>query len=208
MMSDIKKIFDTKEESSEYLNETKTVDPIANYRQMAAERHKKYLEKQKKEQFELDRIAAEKLAEEMKLKDEEDEKIRLEQLKLTEDMETIDFFMDDLDISIINLKDTDDIFMSLQLIESKLETIIKLVKELNRLKDVQNKVISLVEVLNSVFEDKNKKNPKYVASVNKIVKDIFTLAEVDVNIELMDTSDDENFAKELQEKMYKRTLDD
>jgi hypothetical protein len=206
-MSDINKFFDSKDQpSKEYLNEN-TLDPLANYRQMAAERHKKYMEKQKRERDELDRIAAEKLAEELKEQEIKEQEERLQQIKIKDDMDTIDFFMDDLDISIINIHESEDIFMALRLIESKLETIINIVKEYDRLKDVQNKIISLVEVLNKLFEDK-KKNSKYVSEINNIVKEIFKLSEIDVNIELMDTTEDEKFAKELQEKLYKSRLED
>jgi hypothetical protein len=176
-----------------------------DYRKVAAEKYRQHLEMKKKEEEEKNRIAAEMLAEEMRINEEKEIQQRIEELKIKDDTETIDFFMDDLDVSVISLRESTDIFLDLQLMESKLETIIELVKEYGRLPDIQEKIVSLVEVLNNIFEDKKNKSTVYVDKLNKIVQNIFKVAEVEIPVELMDTTEDEDVARKLQDEMYKLT---
>ena len=61
---------------------------------------------------------------------------------------------------------------------------------------------SLVEVLNKMHE-KHKNNLDNVRTISLIIKDIFKLTEVDIPIEVMDVSDDENVARQIQENEYR-----
>ena len=177
---------------------------LLDYRKVAAEKYRQHLEMKKNEEEEKNRIAAEILAEEMRINEEKEIQQRIEELKIKDDTETIDFFMDDLDVSIISLRESTDLFLDLQLMESKLDTMIVLFKEYGRLQDVQEKIVSLVEVLNKIFEER-KKSPGYVDRLNKIVQSIFKVAEVEIPVELMDTTEDEEVARKLQDEMYKLT---
>ena len=88
------------------------------------------------------------------------------------------------------------------MMESQIETIIDLVKKHNKLSILQEKMSSLVEVLNKMHE-KHKNNLDNVRTISLIIKDIFKLTEVDIPIEVMDVSDDENVARQIQENEYR-----
>jgi len=179
---------------------------LSNYRKIAAEKHKLFLDKKKIEDAEKNKIEMDMLKEYLRISEEEENKKKLEEIINKDENERIDFFNDELDISIINLNESDDLFLSLQLIDSQLETIINLIEKYNRLKEIQEKIIPLVEMLNKIFEYKKNKPPSYVENINEIVHRIFQKAKVDIPIELMDTEKDEEYALKLQEELYKLNI--
>ena len=172
------------------------MDPFTDYRKMAQLKHQKYkeeLERKEKEALEMiENEVAEKLAEEMKIQDE---------------INHVNNFILELDNSIISLQESDDIFLSLELIKTQLDSMIFLIKENNKLKEVQELIITFVDTMNKISESKKNKSPKYVNNLQKIIKEIIVLSEVDIDIEMMDTTDDEKFAKELQDEFYKSEID-
>jgi len=168
------------------------MDPFTDYRKLAQLKHQKYkeeLERKEREALEMiENEVAEKLAEEMKIQDE---------------INHVNNFILQLDNSIISLQESDDIFLSLELIKTQLDSMIDLIKINNKLKEVQELIITFVHTMNKISENKKNKSPKYVNNLQKIIKEIIVLSEVDIDIEMMDTTDDEKFAKELQDKLYK-----
>ena len=130
-----------------------------------------------------------------------------EEMKNQDEILLIDSFLSELEVSIISIENTDDIFLSLQMIQIQIDSMIVLVKKHNKFKDIQDLVIIFVDIMNKVFENKKHKSPKYIQDIQKIVKEIITLTEVDIEIEMMDTSKDDIFAKELQESFYKSEVE-
>ena len=53
------------------------------------------------------------------------------------------------------------------------------------------------------MHEKHKNNLDNVRTISLIIKDIFKLTEVDIPIEVMDVSDDENVARQIQENEYR-----
>ena len=152
---------------------------ISEYRESARMKYEKHI-KQKEEEESY------KLAEEMKLNEENDDVLS---------------FLTSIDSSLIELESNDTIEL-LKMMESQIETIIDLVKKHNKLSILQEKMSSLVEVLNKMHE-KHKNNLDNVKMISLIIKDIFKLTEVDIPIEVMDVSDDENVARQIQENEYR-----
>jgi len=183
------------------------MDQLQLARELAKKKHEKYLqEKKEKEDAELAKLAeleaklnAEAEVEKKALDSENEAKT----LKFTEETELIDVFFIELDETINELKKSDDIFLILQMIQTRIMSVIELLREHNRLPEIQDRVLIFVDILNKSHEDKNKKkDTTYVSQVSNIVKNIFELCEVDVEIETMDTSEDDEFARKLQEEMY------
>lgn len=137
----------------------------------------------------------------IKQKEEEESYKLAEEMKLTEENDEVLSFLTSIDSSLIELESNDTIEL-LKMMESQIETIIDLVKKHNKLSILQEKMSSLVEVLNKMHE-KHKNNLDNVRTISLIIKDIFKLTEVDIPIEVMDVSDDENVARQIQENEYR-----
>jgi hypothetical protein len=179
------------------------MDPILECRKIAQLKYQKYqeekrllkekIEKDAREEFErIEKEVAEKMAEDMKNQDE---------------INLIENFLSELELSIISIETTNDIFLSLQMIQTQIESMIELIEKHDKLKNLQDLIITLVDVMNKVFENKKHKSPRYIQDVHKIVKEIITLTKVDIEIEMMDTSDDEKVAQELQDSFYKSEIE-
>ncbi len=154
---------------------------------------KEKIEKDAREEFEkIEKEVAEKMAEDLKAQDE---------------INLIDNFLSELEVSIISIENTDDIFLSLQMIQIQIDSMIELIKKHDKLKNIQDLIIILVNEMNKVFENKKHKPPRYIQDVQKIVKEIINLTSVEIEIEMMDTSDDEKVAQELQESLYKSEVE-
>jgi len=183
------------------------MDSLKQVRELAKKKHDKYLqEKKEKEDAELAKLAeleAQLIAEEEAKKKALDAENEAKTLKFTEETELIDVFFIELDETINELKKSNDIFLILQMIQTRIMSVIELLREHNRLSEIQDRVLIFVDILNKSHEDKNKKkDTTYVSQVSNIVKNIFELCEVDVEIEAMDISEDDEFARKLQEEMY------
>ena len=137
----------------------------------------------------------------IKQKEEEESYKLAEEMKLTEENDEVLSFLTSIDSSLIELESNDTIEL-LKMMESQIETIIDLVKKHNKLSILQEKMSSLVEVLNKMHE-KHKNNLDNVRTISLIIKDIFKLTEVDIPIEIMDISDDENVARQIQANEYR-----
>ena len=137
----------------------------------------------------------------IKQKEEEESMKFVEEMKLTEENDEVLSFLTSIDSSLIELESNDTIEL-LKIMESQIESIIDLVKKHNKLSILQEKISSLVEVLNKMHE-KHKNNLNNVRTIALIIKDIFKLTEVDIPIEIMDVSDDENVARQIQANEYR-----
>jgi hypothetical protein len=137
---------------------------------------------------------------------EESEKVANE-LKITQESDAINSFFIEIDTAINELKTSDDIFLILQIIQTRIISIIELLREHNRLSEIQDKVLIFVEIMNNLHANKTK-DITYVSQVNTIVKNIFELCEVEIEIELMDTSEDDDFAMKLQAEMYNMNINE
>lgn len=138
----------------------------------------------------------------IKQKEEEESYKLAEEMKLNEENDDVLSFLTSIDSSLIELEESYDVIELLKMMESQIETIIDLVKKHNKLSILQEKMSSLVEVLNKMHE-KHKNNLDNVRTISLIIKDIFKLTEVDIPIEVMDVSDDENVARQIQENEYR-----
>jgi len=137
----------------------------------------------------------------IKQKEEESTKLA-EEMKFNEENDNILSFLVSIDSSLIELEESYDAIELLKMMESQIESMIDLVKKHNKLSILQEKMSSLVEILNKIH-DKQKNNLENVKTVSLIIKDIFKLTEVDIPIEIMDVSDDENIARQIQENEYR-----
>ena len=171
------------------------MDPLAEYKKIAKAKYEK--------------LKAEEDAKKLKLEEEENAR-KLEETKkeliLEDELSTIKVFTKEFEDYMSSLVTTNDVSLILQMISSQMESIIELIKKHDKLKDVQNKIMELVEVLNDIH--KNKKHLSYVQEIDKIVKNIFKTAEIeDIEVQLMDTDDDEEYAKKIQEELYNNLTD-
>ena len=172
------------------------MDPLAEYRKIAKAKYEK--------------LKAEEDAKKLKLEEEENA-LKLEEAKkqliLEDELQIIQTFTKEFEEYITALHTTNDVSLILQMISSQLESIVELIKKHDKLKDIQTKIMELVEVLNDIH--KNKKHLSYVQEIDKIVKKIFKSAEIeDIEVQLMDTDDDEEYAKKLQEELYNNMIDE
>ena len=172
------------------------MDPLAEYRKIAKAKYEK--------------LKADEDAKKLKLEEEENA-LKLEEAKkqliLEDELQIIQTFTKEFEEYITALHTTNDVSLILQMISSQMESIIELIKKHDKLKDVQNKIMELVEVLNDIH--KNKKHLSYVQEIDKIVKNIFKTAEIeDIEVQLMDTDDDEEYAKKIQEELYNNLIND
>jgi len=172
------------------------MDPLAEYRKIAKAKYEK--------------LKAEEDAKKLKLEEEENA-LKLEEAKkqliLEDELQIIQTFIKEFEEYITALHTTNDVSLILQMISSQMESIIELIKKHDKLKDIQTKIMELVEVLNDIH--KNKKHLSYVQEIDKIVKKIFKSSEIeDIEVQLMDTDDDEEYAKKLQEELYNNMIDE
>jgi hypothetical protein len=163
----------------------RNMDSINEYRKLAKERHLQYVNEQKA-------IADKRIADELKIKEE---------------LESIELFFTNLDVSITSLETTTDIELDLQIFQSSIESFIGILKSNNRLNELRTKITILVQILNKLHASKTKSS-SYVGTIKKIVQEIFTICEVNIPIEPMDTSEDDEYARKLQEDYYNLPLSD
>lgn len=75
-----------------------------------------------------------------------------------------------------------------------------------RINELQNLVINLINTINSNLEQKtSKQDGEFVKQVSEIIYQMTKIIELDIDIELMDTTGDAEFAKEIEEN-YKEEL--
>ena len=177
------------------------MDPIKEYREKAKARYEKEQADKKKAKDEQDLIEAKMLAEELELQEEQENEAKLIQIQYENEIEFIDNVLSEMDIILVRIIDTTDLYFDLHLIESHVESIIELVTKHNKINDLQNKITELVLQLN-LHHEKHKNKFDDVKKTHDIVNSLFKLSGVEVDIELMDTENDLEYAKKLQAEMY------
>jgi len=177
------------------------MDPLAEYKKFAKAKYEKM-----KAEEDAKKLKIEEEEKVKKLKEEEEENTRKleeaqQQLILEDELTTIQLFTVEFDDYLSSLVTTNDVSLILQMISCQMDSIIELIKKHDKLKEIQGKIISMVEVLNDIHKDK--KHLAYVQEIDKLVKNIFKIANIDdIEVQLMDTDDDEDYAKKLQEELY------
>ncbi len=154
---------------------------MSDYREIARKKHQEFLMKKEEEL----RIQKEK----------EDEIIRRDTMALNICME----IADNIDSIQLN-SNQDNILLSLINIESIIHNNINFIKEQNKLITIQDNVLDLVNILNKLNENGNK-DLTLIHNISNIMNQIFSLLEIHIDIESMDTSQDEKMAKEMSNKI-------
>ena len=123
------------------------------------------------------------------------------ELKAKEENTTVDLFLAGLSDTFSTLAYVDDLELSLQMMAGGISSIIELIKSNNRMGELKMIVVGLVEVLNKMHENSHK-NAAQVRMIKEAVQQIFSICEVEIEIEAMDTSEDEKTAKKFQAQEY------
>jgi hypothetical protein len=177
------------------------MDPLKEYREKAKARYEKEQADKKKAKEEQDLLEAKMLAEELELQEEQENEAKLIQIQYENEIEFIENVLSEMDIVLVRIIDTNDLYFDLHLIESHVESIIELVTKHNKINDLQNKIAELVQQLN-LHHEKHKIKFDEVKKTHAIVNSLFKLCGVEVDVELMDTENDLEYAKKLQAEMY------
>jgi hypothetical protein len=170
------------------------------------ERHAKHraVEAEKTAKAEAEKLAAEK-AEADKLAIEETirETNRIEaELKANEENTQIDVFLTELSDTFSSLAQAADLEFALQMMACRIDSIIELIKSNNRIDELKSIVRELVKVLDEMHENSHK-SAAQVRKIKEAVQYIFSISEVEeIEIIAMDTSKDEETAKQFQAQEF------
>jgi hypothetical protein len=151
-----------------------------DYKDIARKKHQEFLMK-KEEELRIER-------------EKEEEIIRQETMAINICLE----INDNIDSIQIN-NNHDNILISLINIESIIHKNIAFIKEKGKLVTIQDSILELVNILNKLNENGNK-DVTMIQNISNIMTQIFNLLEIHIDIESMDTSQDEQLAKELSNK--------
>ena len=150
-------------------------------------------------------IAKQKYELHKKKEDEKNNKIKEEEFRMiaeenkrkeTENkIESINESINEI-INFIEFDNTIEVLLSnLSIIQNIIQENIQFIKE-NNMKEIQGNIINIIYILN-IHTENIKYNLDDVNSISQIMKDIIKLTELEIDIELMDTSKDEDFARSL-----------
>jgi hypothetical protein len=178
------------------------MDSLKEYREKAKARYEKEVAEKKKAKEEQDQKEAEMIAEEIRLQEEQEHENKIIQIQNENEVEFVDNVLSEIDIILVRIIDTNDLYFDLHLIESHIESIIELVTKHDKINDLHIKVSELVQQLN-LYHEKNKNKFDEVKKTHIIVNSLFKLCGVEVDVELMDTENDLEYAKKLQDEFNK-----
>jgi len=171
---------------------------LNEYRENARKKYEEYkIQKDRDEREEkerLDRIKREEEQRQYEIIIKQNEAISIV-LEIEENIDSLQFSNDD-----------DYLLTTLIGIESIIKTHNILLKNEDKTKDIQGSIINLINILNMINESKkssnNNKNLENINNIHIIMKSIFELIDMtDINIEVMDTSEDEDYAKKLHDQL-------
>lgn len=123
------------------------------------------------------------------------------ELKEKEENTTVDLFLAELSDTFSTLAYVSDLELSLQMMAGGISSIIDLIKSNNRMDELKMIVVGLVEILNKIHENSHK-SAAQVRMIKEAVQQIFSICEVKIEIEAMDTSEDEETAQKIQAQEY------
>lgn len=178
---------------------------LLNYREIAKARYEKEMSKKKLDEEERNRIEAELIAKDLELKEKEENERKVIELQNESEIEHIEYVLIDIESYIKSIENTNDIFYILHMIESQIESIIQLITKHDKISELHSVCTELVTQLNKYHENK-KTDSKIVKDTHDLINGLFKLCGINVDIELMDTENDLEFAKKMQEEIYKTDI--
>jgi len=169
---------------------------MEDYKTLAKLRYEKH--RQKEEEI----LKAKKIKEEEILKAEKIKELEQER-KIINDNLMIDTIINEITVLIDDIAinySADNILIKTAEILSIIFSNLELITEYHRIKEIQTSIINLINIINTIFENKqNRPNTDFVKQISEIISQITNVLELDIDIELMDTSGDAEFAKELED---------
>ena len=99
-----------------------------------------------------------------------------------------------------------DTLLTLHLMCTLMEPSIPLFKEMDNMTEWETRVTQVIHELNTLQETR-RSNMEEVRELEYVIKHMITLANIEVDIKLMDTTDDELVANQLAEQEWKQELD-
>jgi hypothetical protein len=174
------------------------MNPLNDYRQNARKKYEEYkIQKDREEREEQERLDRIKKEEELK---------KQEIIRKQNEAISITLEIDDIIDSIQFTNDYDFLITSLISIESLIKSNKQLLIDENKIKEIQNSIINLINILNMINENKKNMNEntnlENINNIHTIMKGIFELIDMnDINIEVMDTTEDEEYAKKLHDQL-------
>ena len=167
------------------------MDPqCENYRDKARRKHLEYIAKKEAEE--------KKNKEEIDRKDKEDELVKRELINKQNNVTAITLEIEQNLDSLHFESSLDNILFTLTIINSLIENNISLLNEFDKIEEIREQVLNLVSILNRISERHNFTDLESLRLISNIMKNIFTLVEIKIDIELMDTSKDIEVAREIQ----------
>lgn len=166
--------------------------------------------KRAKAKYEAEKIEKERIQRDVELKQKEEEERQKQEIQRRLDEASMKknkvmSIIWEIEENVDNLQmnyNSENILYNLTLIESLIHNNIEFLKTEDKLGELQTIVLNLIDILNMLNENKeDKKDLNVLKNISVLMKNIFELVDLDIKIELMDTSNDENFAKEFNKKL-------
>jgi len=180
------------------------MDPIQRYRNIARLKHEQTIGKKSNNTPELQ----ENIKEKSVLEKSVSENVYNDKPTINEnELNLITYSFINLDDNINNLEYSNDLILLLNLIYSEIESVFNLIQKHKQLEILHEKILIMIQKLNIVHEN-NKYSLLEINETKKIMDNICKLCKIDVDIELMDTSKDDECARKLQETMYNEYIVD
>lgn len=160
------------------------------YRERARKRHQEHLAQKEAEE--------KKIKEEIEKKEKENELIRRDLLNKQNNVTAIALEIEQNLDSLQFESSLDNILFTLTIINSLIENNINLLNEFDKTEEIREHVLNLVNILNEISERHKSTDLESLRLISNLMKNIFSLVEINIDIELMDTTNDLEVAKEIQ----------
>jgi hypothetical protein len=175
---------------------------MEHYRSEAKLKYDLFKEKQDQEKLELDRREQEKREQDRVAREQEQvaqELERLEQERLEherqKELHTLDVFELEFSVFIIALEY--ELLPILNQLHTNLNNVLYLYEKHNLMHVIQEKITHLIETINDIQKHK-RMLPHEAKEIYECMKTIISNVKMDVEIQVMDTSEDEHVAQEFQ----------
>jgi len=128
------------------------------------------------------------------------DKIKKEEQEFESIKQELDFMslLCDIDEYIENIKTdftSDNIILNISHIQNVLISYIDINED--KIIDIHERIIKLTNIINSIMERRLFNNEK-LKEISNYMKDLYQIANITIDIELMDTSGDEEYARQLE----------
>ena len=158
------------------------------YRKAASEKYYKKQEEDRRKQEELDRIEKEK-QDELRREEIRQEEWRQEQMQML--LQSWDNLVQRFPISMDAINE----------LRNHVHAVFPLFQEYGREEDIQQRMIQLVETINTQHEVMPHSMDN-IRHVHDVMKSMLETCQVDIPIEVMDVSQDETVAQRMQEELF------